>query len=105
MTEEHDPLDIPGQERASADNAEEERRQRDEETSDLCRVMGTKEGRRFMWRLLSDAGVFRLSFNTDAMQMAFAEGNRNTGLKYLNDNNAASPQQYALMIVEHSNAK
>ena len=105
MTEEHDPLDVLGQERASADNAEEERRQRDEEISDLCRVMSTKEGRRFMWRLLSDAGVFRLSFNVDAMQMAFAEGNRNTGLKYFNDIMAACPQLYTLMIDEHRKAK
>ena len=36
---------------------------------------GSKRGRRIVWRFLERAGVYRLSFNTNAMAMAFAEGN------------------------------
>lgn len=100
MTQDYDPLDFLGQERTTADNAEEERRQRQKEISDLCRVMGIKEGRRFMWRLLSDAGVYHSTFSNDALQMAFNEGQRNTGLKHMSDMMSVCPQQYALMLDE-----
>jgi hypothetical protein len=102
---EHDPTDLLGQERAAAEYAEEERRQREEEISDLCKVMGSKEGRRFMWRQLSDAGVYRISFSSDALQMAFNEGNRNSGVKLLNDLMTACPQHYASMLDEQKRAK
>jgi hypothetical protein len=105
MTDEHNPLDFVGQERNAAEHAAEERRRRQEEISDLCKVMGSKEGRRFMWRLLSDAGVYRLSFNTDAAVMAFNEGNRNAGLKHLTDMMTACPHLYALMLDEQKKAK
>ena len=105
MTEEHNPLDTIGQERAAAEHAEEERRQRDQEVSDLCKVMGIKEGRRFMWRLLSEAGVYRLSFDTDIAVMAFNEGNRNAGLKHLNDIMLHCPHLHALMVNEQKEAK
>ena len=100
MTDDHDPLDFPGQNRAAAENADEERRQRQKELSDLCKVMGSKEGRRFMYRLLSEAGVYRSSFSTDLAQMAFNEGNRNFGLTRLGELMEACPQQYALMLNE-----
>lgn len=105
MADEHDPLDFVEQERATAEHAEEERLQRQEEISDLCKVMSSKEGRRFMWRHLSDAGVYRLSFNTDPAVMAFNEGNRNAGLKNLNDMMSACPQKYALMLDEQKALK
>lgn len=104
MTE-HDPLDLAGQERTAAEYAEEERRQREREISDLCKVMGSKEGRRFMWRLLSDAGVYRSSFDSDVAMMAFNEGNRNIGLKLLNDTMTACPQHYARMLDEQREEK
>lgn len=53
-----------------------------------------------MWRLLSDAGVYRSTFNNDAMQMAFNEGQRNAGLKHLSELMSVCPQQYALMLDE-----
>lgn len=100
MTQDYDPLDFSGQERAEADNAAEERRQRQRELSDLCKVMSSKEGRRFMWRVLSEAGVYHSTFSNDAMQMAFNEGQRNTGLKHLSDMMSVCPQSYALMLEE-----
>lgn len=105
MNEDHDPLDLLGQERATAEYAEEERRQRQKELSDLCKVMSSKEGRRFMWRLLSGAGLFRSSFNADIALMSFNEGNRNVGLKQVSDIMEACPQHYATMQEEYRQAK
>lgn len=107
MTEEHNPLDTAEPERAAAEYAEEERRQRDQENSDLCKVMGNKEGRRFMWRLLSRAGVYRLSYQPgmDAMTTAFNEGYRNTGLELMADMLTICPHLHALMAEEQKQTK
>ncbi|QCW21979.1 protease [Caulobacter phage Jess A] len=52
--------------------------------ADLKWLMQQKRGRRVVWRLLEDAGVYRLSYAPDApnvpMATAFAEGQRNMGL-------------------------
>lgn len=53
---------------------------RQTEIDDLLWLMSDKRGRRFMWRLLSESGIYRTSFSTDALAMAFAEGQRNRGL-------------------------
>ena len=54
------------------------------ERADLQTVLDSVQGRRFVWKLLCDAGVFRLSFvpgGTDST--AFNEGRRNQGLALL----------------------
>lgn len=105
MLSEHDPLDLAGQERTAALTAEEERRQREREQSDLRFVMGNKQGRRFMWRLLSRAGVFQSSFNTNNAVMAFNEGNRNGGLQQLTEIMETCPERYTEMLAEQKEAK
>lgn len=100
MTQEHEPLDLNAQERASAKAAEEERLAKEKEQNDLRWVMSNKQGRRFMWRLLSEAGVFRLSFNTNNATMAFNEGYRSAGLKQLNEIMEACPERYTDMLNE-----
>jgi len=65
--------------------------------------MSSKRGRRILWRLLDRAGVFRLSFNTNAMAMAFAEGNRNEGLRYLALIHTLCPELYPTMVKEATN--
>ena len=105
MTQEHDPLDLIGQERTAARSAEEERLAKEKETGDLRWVMSTKQGRRFMWRLLSRAGVFQSSFSTNNAVMAFNEGNRNAGLQQLNDVMEACPDRYTEMLAEQKDAK
>ena len=75
---------------------------RDTEAADLKWLMGSKRGRRVVWRLLDTAGVFRLSFNTNALQMAFNEGNRNYGNRTLAQLQAVCPDLYALMAKEHA---
>jgi hypothetical protein len=73
---------------------------RETEESDFKWLMGRKQGRRIVWRQLERAGVFKLSFNTNAMQMAFAEGNRNEGLRVLDLIHRLTPELYPVMVKE-----
>ncbi|WP_186425090.1 endopeptidase [Cupriavidus metallidurans] len=96
----YDPLDTRGQERAKADADLRVKLARESEEADLKWLMGSKRGRRIVWRLLEQAGVFRLSFNTNAMQMAFAEGNRSFGNRTLALIHALTPELYPVMVKE-----
>lgn len=103
----YDPLDIRSQERAKADTDQRNRLARDTEEADFKWLMGSKRGRRIVWRLLDRAGVFRLSFNTNAMAMAFAEGSKNEGLRLLAQIHTLCPELYPTMVKEaneHRNA-
>ncbi len=103
--QEHDPLDLAGQERTAAKTAEEERLQREREQNDLKWVMGSKQGRRFMHRRLEQAGIWKSSFNTNNAAMAFNEGYRNAGLELLNEIMEACPERYTEMLTEQKEAK
>lgn len=96
----YDPLDVQSQERAKADKDLRDKLTRENEESDLKWLMSTKRGRRIVWRLLNRAGVFRLSFNTNAMQMAFNEGGRNEGLRTLAQVHSLCPELYPVMLKE-----
>ena len=100
-----DPLDTQAQERAKATKAARDKLVRDEEIGDIKWLMGSKRGRRILWRLLEQSGVFRLSFNTNAMQMAFAEGNRNFGNRTLTLIHAHAPELYPTMVKENANER
>ena len=98
----YDPLDTQSQSRMTADAEQRNRLARDAEASDLKWLMSSKRGRRIVWRLLDRAGVFRLSFNTNSMQMAFAEGNRNEGLRVLAQIHTLCPELYPVMVKEQA---
>lgn len=100
MGKEFDPIDLRGQERAKVERDSREKLSREQEEADLKWLMGQKRGRRVVWRLLDHAGVFRLSFNTNAMQMAFAEGNRNYGNRLLSLIHTLCPELYPQMVKE-----
>ena len=85
-----------------ADKDLRERITRENEESDVKWLMSSKRGRRVVWRLLDQAGVFRTTFNTNAMSMAFAEGNRNQGLRLIAMIHALCPEQYPAMMKEQS---
>lgn len=86
-----------------ADKDLRERITRENEESDVKWLMSSKRGRRVVWRLLDQAGVFRTTFNTNAMSMAFAEGNRNQGLRLIAMIHVLCPEQYPAMMKEQSN--
>lgn len=101
----YDPLDLRGQERTKADKDLRERLNRENEEADIRWLMGQKRGRRMMWRLLDQAGVFRSSFTPNAMSMAFAEGNKNYGLRILALIHTLCPDMYTVMMKELNNDK
>jgi hypothetical protein len=98
-----DPTDIRSQDRAREQAALRNKLAADTEESDIKWLMGSKRGRRIIYRFLDQAGTFRLSFNTNAMQMAFAEGNRNMGNRLLAVINTQCPELYPVMVKEAAN--
>lgn len=102
MSSERDPTDL---EQIEREQATERRRQRNAEIveqDDIKWLMSSKRGRRIVYRELSYAGVFGSVFSTNAMQMAFNEGNRNNGVRLLTMACAQAPDQYIEMLKEHS---
>jgi hypothetical protein len=95
-----DPLDIRSQERAQAKAEERALMASQIEIDDMKWLMSNKRGRRFVARLLERAGVWRLSFNTNALTMAFNEGTRNEGLRLLAQITAHCPDRYTEMLKE-----
>jgi hypothetical protein len=81
------------------DRKRKDERLRDIELADMKKMMSTCEGRRFVWRLLDRAGVFRTSFTGNSTTF-FNEGQRNIGLIVLADVMAAAADQYVVMMNE-----
>ena len=96
----YDPTDLSAQDSARADAQLRRRLSRDNERDDMKWLMGSKRGRRIIWRQLERAGVFKPTFNTNAMTMAFNEGNRKEGLKVLTLIHEACPEHYQTMVRE-----
>jgi hypothetical protein len=63
-------------------------------------LMSLPAGRQWMHELLVRCHVFSCSFNGNALQSAFAEGERNIGLALLIDVMNACPDQYVMMEKE-----
>lgn len=97
-----DPLDVRAQEASREEATERARFAQQQEADDFKWLMGSKRGRRMVWRLLDRAAVFRLSFNTNAMQMAFAEGGKNEGLRTLALIHSICPDLYPVMVQENT---
>jgi len=101
----YDPTDLTGQERARKEEATKLRIAADVDTADLSWLMSSKRGRRFMWRLLDLAGVTRISFDQNALKMAFNEGQRNYGNRVLAWILTDCPEQYLQMLKEQANGR
>lgn len=65
--------------------------------SDLRKILGMPEGRRFIWEELSDCGIFQGTFNTNGLLMGFQEGKRDRGLSLLTRVNQADRGAFARM--------
>lgn len=70
------------------------------EVEDIKWLMASKRGRRIVHRLLEGAGVYRISFHTNALQMAFNEGNRNQGNALLATVTTHCPERYIELLNE-----
>lgn len=85
--------------------ATEEEKARIRELSDVKVVMSTEAGRRFLYRMLVDAGIYVCSYQAgqSSEHTAFKEGNRNSGLRLMDELQQASPELFIKMQVENRN--
>jgi len=74
----------------------EKKKQRDE---DLRFVMSSESGRRFLWELLGDTGLYRTTF-TGNSETFLNEGKRQIGLMLLAQITSVAPKEYMAMIEE-----
>lgn len=98
----HDPYDLQSQEQQKEDRASRVRLNAQTDADDLKWLMSNKRGRRIVWRQLERAGVYRTPFNTNAMLMAHACGEKNDGLRMLAQLFEVCPERYAEMLTEHT---
>jgi hypothetical protein len=101
----YDPTDLRQQDDERQKEANRIRLAGEVEALDTKWLMSSKRGRRIVWRLLEKAGVFQLSFDTNALRMAFNEGNRNYGNKLLEQINRLCPELYPVMTKEQINGR
>src|SRR5260221_4994446 len=80
-TRERDPYDTRAEDAAAVDQADAERQLRALEVTDFKWLMGHRQGRRFMWRLLSLTGLHRNPYPLSAPEgdVAFRCGEMNIG--------------------------
>lgn len=96
----NDPLDTEANDQVRQARTDAARLEQQKDAEDNKWLMSSKRGRRIVNRLLQSAGVFRSSFHTNALQMSFNEGNRNTGLMLLAAITEQCPERYAEMMEE-----
>src|SRR5688500_7287909 len=98
----YDPSDLQGQEVQRERSEEEARLLRLQESADFRWLMRQKPFRRFAWRLLREAGVYRSSYapGDEGRAMARAEGQREIGLWFMQEVTAICPEAYELMLAE-----
>lgn len=69
------------------------------EANDWKWLMSSKQGRRVMWRLIAEAGVYRTSF-TGNSETFFKEGKRSFGLFLISEITSHCPEGYVQMMTE-----
>ena len=77
-------------------------RAKEREVEDFKKVLSNPEGRRFIWKIMSEAGVFRTSF-TGNSETFFNEGKRSMGLMVLEEVMKADPGKFTQMQNEFTN--
>lgn len=88
----------------AAAQSEQQRIQREREVADLVAVMGSPAGRRFVWKLLGECGLYRSSYHPSAL-IHFNEGQRSIGLALLASLTADCPELYLTMQSEAIDAQ
>lgn len=73
------------------------KRAAERELDDWRWLLGDARGRRIVWKLLEDAGLFRSSFAAESATTAFNEGQRNAGLRVLTNVMTADPDAFVTM--------
>ena len=61
------------------------KRREERDRKDLKKILAMPEGRRFIWKVLSECGIYRGTFRSDSNLSAHLEGKRDIGLFILNE--------------------
>jgi len=76
------------------------KRERVEELQALGRLMADPAGRRWVYNILGEFHVWDTSYATNAMRMAFLEGERNAGLRFQAEVEEANQDMFLQMLKE-----
>lgn len=96
-----DPFDIEGSEAVAQKRAQTRAAKQLEADNDFRAVVANAAGRRVVFDLLSDAGVYRSSFAGEQSHLtAFNEGRRDTGLRLMDRFERVAPAEFAKMLQE-----
>lgn len=75
---------------------------REQQLVELKAILDTRFGRDLLWRMLERCSVFKTTFSSEPLTMAFNEGKRQIGLWLLKEINEAQPKAYSLMTQENN---
>lgn len=71
------------------------------ENNDLRHVMGTRQGRRFVYKIMMRyCGFITSSYDASGSRVYFNEGQRSIGLRLFTDIDVACPERFIEMITE-----
>lgn len=96
-----DPFDLSEQEAQAEAQKTRERLDSEQRIADWKWLLSNKRGRRLIWALLEETGMYHPSFTGNANQTFFNEGKRNIGLLVMSQVMSAAPERYVEMIQEH----
>lgn len=91
--------------RSPRDQRREERIVRRDQLALVAKIMAEPFGRDYYFNLLARCHVYDSSFGTNALMMAFSEGERNVGLILQADLMEANPDAFLLMLKERRNVR
>ena len=105
-----DPIDLASADARKGEALTASAQQSQRFVEDLSWVMANVKGRRLMFWLLSQAGVFRTTFLETpqraaymALAMAHDEGRKELGYRLMGEVGRACPERYAQMMKENTN--
>ena len=71
------------------------------EGADLRTLLGSTQGRRWMWKFIGSLGPFRTPFGDSPHMSYFAGGRQNVALELIAEINRVAPDLYSLMQKEN----
>ena len=96
MVQERERVDSSDEKRGRK-SAKREKLARLQKQADLKAVLASPAGRRFMWRLLGDTGIFARIFHENPSVVAYREGRRSLGIDLLDELQYEFHEEYFTM--------
>jgi hypothetical protein len=97
----HDPFDVDDQVEQREERLLSDEQKRRAELEDVRFIMLSVQGRRFVWRMLAQAGVKKIAYRHDTHEEGFVLGMQNFGFFIESEVNEAGPELYLKMLNEH----